>query len=340
MIKKQVLLCGTQYGQTYLPAIFQANDLALSGILAKGSDRSVRLAEQYSVPLYYSVQEVPKETDVAIVAINEQVATPIAKSLLQHGIDVLLEHPVHSHNLESIFDVAAKCDRTCHLNGHFSHLPPVSEFIQVCKNLNTINPPQIINVQCNSRTLFSTLEILMRCFGMFHLEQIGINKIGDYCNLSMALDDIPLTLTYQQWRFKADDSKDSPLGHQINITYPQGVLNLGGTFGPCLWFPLIANGAPLATRIYSSVQDSLYKEQATIAELIQWRKYANQHSIQELLANCSVNPHNQQKFVLHLSKMWSQLFDEFGFKVRNDRVNESIGQFLTPDAIKSINSSE
>jgi pyochelin biosynthesis protein PchG len=326
----RVLLCGTQYGQTYLPAIFECKELELTGILAKGSDRSIRLSEQCNVPLFdstASLQKTDETFDLACVAINDTIATPLATSLLQLGVPVLVEHPVHTENIDNLLTVAASTGGICHINSHFSKLPPIAEFIALCHKLNEVSSPLFINVSCNSRTLFSTLDILLRCFGENGFGKIDSNTLTVLHNtnkpscytvasLQIQLQQLPCTMTYQRWRGKKDNSQDSPLGHQILITYPEGTLSLGGTFGPTLWAPLVAARAPTTTPIYSQCNDEVYIP-PTVADIIHWRKYANQRAILDLHARAS-GRHNgaddgqTPEHLAALCKVWTVMNKQLG----------------------------
>src|SRR5215467_6840451 len=60
----RVLVCGTNYGRTYLEAIHLAGETyRLAGILARGSTRSLMLTQRHCVPLYRSLEDLPAEID-------------------------------------------------------------------------------------------------------------------------------------------------------------------------------------------------------------------------------------------------------------------------------------
>ncbi len=310
--KKRVLLCGTQYGQIYLPAIAQEQELELVGILARGSDRSVRLSEQQGVSLYTDIEQIDEIVDIACVAINENIGTPIADRFLQQGIATLVEHPMSINNIRQLLDTAQEYSSRCHINTHFSSITPVADFIQHSQKLNQRSRPKIINVSCNSRTLFSSLDILMRCLGCFTLKDLSVNAVGDYRNCTMLLDDIPCTLTYQQWRYKQDNSMDSPLGHQITVTYSDGVLSLGGTYGPSLWFPLVSGDLPLSMHLCQNLQ-SEQSEFATVSTMRYWRQQANQMALREISRQQhSEADHHSNKYQIYLCELWTSLISQLG----------------------------
>ncbi len=311
--KKKIILCGTKYGASYLPAIYQSPKLELAGILAKGSHRSIRIAEQFGVDLFTTVDSITENYDYAVIAINEGLSTQIASDFLKLNKDVIIEHPIHIHNIEALVKLAEKSKKKCFVNSHFPNLPPIELFIQQCAALNESDPPTLICVQCNSRTLFSMLDILMRCFGLFELEEDTKKEIGNYVNCTFRLNGIPFIMIYQKWRFEEDDSADSPLGHQITITYPSGVLSLDGTYGPCLWHPILSQSTSVTSKIYETSKNIPTQNTSSLPDIIQWRKEANQKTIYELMEN-EINFQNTPEYVLFLCKMWSSLFDIFGYR--------------------------
>lgn len=336
----QVLLCGAKYGQVYLPAIYQKKGFELAGIVARGSDQSIRLAEQYGVPFYTSIEQVDEPIDIACVAINETAGTPIAKQLLSNGIATLIEHPVTITNIQPLISTAENANTRVHINSHFAELPPVAEFIRLAQKLNQSNAPVIINIGCNSRTLFSTIDILMRCFGLIHFDELSISAINNYRNCTIRFrgefaENLSCTLIYQQWRYEQDNSLDSPLGHQITLTYPQGVLQLGGSFGPCMWFPLLASGAPLELPLCQTTSASTFASKATptLQTVIEWRKYANQKALAQLCMPAIEQPqHCTSTYMMHLCELWSCLFTQLG-TVTIAAPPPVLKQYWTPEMI-------
>jgi thiazolinyl imide reductase len=337
---QQVLLCGTRYGRSYLDTIDDSKGLELGGILARGSQDSVRLSQQYGVNLFTCVDEIEEKFDLSCIALPQDAGVKIAMKLIQQQIPVLMEHPVSLVNLQLLLAKAKEYGTCCHINSHFAYLEPISQFISHCKKLNELSAAININVSCNSRTLFSVIDILMRSFGTFSISDLkvaGVDPHGHYHSCTFLLDTIALTLTYQNWKYDIDDSKDSPLGHQISVTYPQGVLNLGGTFGPCLWFPLAAGGIGQEIALYNQA------EAVYLNRVFYWRNLANRKAMRDLCDSCQddINvPHYQHKnYLLQLCETWQNLINRFGApKVIEDidaidRHFWQLRQTCVPDAV-------
>jgi len=222
-----------------------------------------------------------------------------------------MEHPILVANLEALLATAAEFETYCHVNSHFAYLEPVTKFITNCKKLNLLSTAININLVCNSRTLFSMIDIMMRCFGMFSITKLTVTELdtaGHYQSCTFLLGTIPLTLTYQNWKHDIDDSKDSPLGHQITVIYPEGVLSLGSTFGPCQWFPLAAGGVGNDVALYNP------SEPVFLNNVFFLRSLANRKAIQDLVNTChdSGPIYQQKEYLLQLCQFWQNLTERFG----------------------------
>lgn len=338
---KQVLLCGTRYGQTYLSAIDECRDFDVCALLARGSERSVRLSEQRAIPLHHRVEKIEQTVDVACVAIGGTAGSDIAAALLERGIPVLIEHPLCGDTISHLLNVAQAHDTLCHINSHFPLIEPIAAFIGLCQRLNSQSSPRIVHVSCNSRTLFSTLDILMRCFGEFPDDiptSTPVNEDGHYLNCSLALNSIPCTLLYQRWRGPVDDSRDAPLGHEITITYPEGVLRLGGTFGPCQWFPLVAAGLPYHMPVYDDY--GCRNNPVTNLTVIEWRKQANLQAIRALLRSgiddTTSDEYQNPAYLTRLCHHWDKWFTRLGTTTLAPDIEALKEAFTHIQAIKAM----
>jgi thiazolinyl imide reductase len=307
---KRILLCGSNYAKSYLPVIYEAPELfELVGILAQGSRRSALQASQAGVELYSRTADLPEDLvcDMAIVAIGGSSGATIALELLAKKIPVLIEHPVGVSAIRDLLAQSKEALTPMHINSHFSLLPLTQEFIQQSRALNLQCPPTLIHVVCNSRTLFSMMDILGRIFGLFDCARANIlplDNSGHFYSANFSLDGITCQLTYQAWRHGVDDSNDSPLGHQLNLVYPSGTLTLGGTYGPFYWAPVIS--------AEQNKSISTFRVANHWVEVVRWREDANYRAMMDLLEN---NPDESSKYqtfeyLQNLCRNWSSLFEK------------------------------
>lgn len=316
--RAQVLLCGSRYGQSYLSAIFESDNLELAALLARGSDRSVRLSEQCGVPLYQAVDAIDCPLDLACVAVGGQAGVDIALALLHKAVPVLIEHPIGGDDMSQLLAAAAAEQVPCHINSHFPEMPPVVDFVQRAKQLNAQGAPLVISLSCNTRTLFSMLDVLMQAFSAKAVEGFEFDALGDgdlYQSCRFRLNGIACQMLYQHWRGSEDDSRDSPLGHQITVTYPQGVLQLAGTFGPCLWFPLIATDYSRAAPVYEN--SAARPGEESVDTVLQWRSQANRQAMLRALQDDGEKStaYTDSAYVQTLCRTWQSLFEALGVTV-------------------------
>lgn len=170
MKRYRVLVCGTAYGQVYLSTFLKRNScFQLAGILGKGSERTKRFAQEFGVPWYSSVNELPNGIDIACVAIRSTIAggqgTMIAKELLKKGIHVIQEHPVHSGDIQNCLKVAKENCVYYQVNSHYVHVKPVTMFIDYMQALSKSIGLAYIEVTTAPQITYSMLDILGRALG-------------------------------------------------------------------------------------------------------------------------------------------------------------------------------
>lgn len=308
---KKILVAGSGYGEHYFSAIHSDPQLQVCALLAQGSRRSVRVAEQNGIPLLKQAGELDQVIqggiDAACVAVGGEDGIEIAIALLEKQVPVLLEHPHGVESLQRLFHAQAQHSGAhCHINSHFSYLPPAQQFIRACHTLMAHTQPLHINVYCNTRTLFSTLDLLWQSFTQPEYRILATTTNGDYAHISSELMGVPCTLNYQRWRYVQDDSRDAPLGHHITVVYPTGTLQLTGSYGPCIWQPLVT-GAPAGMPLSLQTQPP-----ANLHTLLTWRLRENANAIHTLL-DCasgyrSAPLHQSPDFLLSLAATWDNIF--------------------------------
>lgn len=111
--KIRVLLCGVIFGQVYLKGVLNNSDYQLCGILSTGSEYSRKIAAKYHVSLYTKIDEVSSDNfDLALVVIRSGIVggegNKVTQQLLNKGISVIQEQPVHSEEAIDNYKIALK----------------------------------------------------------------------------------------------------------------------------------------------------------------------------------------------------------------------------------------
>ena len=89
---KNIIVCGSRFGQFYIEALKRMEGINIVGLLAKGSKRSCECANYYAIPMYASIDEIKEKVDVACVAVKTGTlggeGAILAKQLLDKKINV------------------------------------------------------------------------------------------------------------------------------------------------------------------------------------------------------------------------------------------------------------
>lgn len=242
----RVVVCGTRFGQIYLAALARAPErYRLVGILARGSARSRALAEQYGVPLYDAVEQLPDDVDAACVVVSSAVGggrgADLARALLERGVHVLQEHPVHPDELADCLRVARRTGTQYVVNTFYPYVEPVRRFTSAARALIRQRRPVFVDALCAVQVSFDLLDILAGIFD--GLRPWSVTPVGDSRGRPLTavhgtVAGVPLTLRVEN-RMKEGDDSSSLLLHRITVGTDAGNLMLANTHGPVIWSPVL-----------------------------------------------------------------------------------------------------
>ena len=246
IIKKNVVVCGTTFGQYYIKAIKSRQDLFhLKGILAAGSERSQRIAKEYKTTLYTSVAELPECIDFACVVIRSNGCggngTQIAIELMNKGISVIEEQPIHKLFLKDCHKTAVS-NKVCYQTGNFySYLPAAKCFLEASKKLNETMAPIYIRATFSTQVSFPAMELLSEATGIrekIKVETLSTNE-HPFQLLTGKLGSVPIVMEFQNELCPSDADGSMQLLHEFTLFYPGGRLELTDTMGSVIYRPRI-----------------------------------------------------------------------------------------------------
>ncbi|KRV64426.1 Gfo/Idh/MocA family oxidoreductase [Pseudomonas citronellolis] len=240
----RVIVCGTTFGAIYLQGIARLpRHYRLAGILGRGSAQSRACAEHWKVPLYNSVEALPAKVDLACVAVRSAVVggpgTELAKALLERGIHVIQEHPVHHDEVAACLRIARQRGLQYRLNPFYSDLAPVRCFIDAAHHVLSQREALYIDAACSVHVLFPLVEMLGQALGglrpwTFAMQPQGT---GPFLNVAGNLAGVPLALRVQNQLNPADPDNHTQVLHRITLGTSGGTLSLTDTHGSVLWSP-------------------------------------------------------------------------------------------------------
>lgn len=132
--KIKAIVCGTTFGQFYCEALRRMPEILFDGILSTGSVRSQRCAERYGVRSYTAADELPADIQLACVAVRSGVlggnGTELAAALLERGIHVIQEQPVHYKDAERCIRIAKQHGVCYRVGDLYEYLPNIRCFLE------------------------------------------------------------------------------------------------------------------------------------------------------------------------------------------------------------------
>lgn len=249
----RVLVCGTNFGRFYLDAVRVAGPrLELAGVLSRGGAASRALAEREAVPHYTDVAAVPSDVDIACVAVGSTISggagTELARALLERGVHVIQEHPVHADELTACLKAARAAGVQYRVTSHYPHVPAVAAFVAAAGRLRAEQQPLFVDAAGPVHLLYPMVDLLGRALGGFRpwrfadppdLPDELVRLAGPHPLRSLAgvVAGVPVSLRVHNQLDPADRDNHAVLWPRVSIGAEGGVLTLADLHGPVLWNP-------------------------------------------------------------------------------------------------------
>ncbi len=310
-----ILVCGTNYGRSYVQAsLLKPDAYTVKGILARGSERSLNVAREYGLPLYHNLGEVPDGIDIACVVVGSS-APEVLFGLLDRGVHILAEHPQKPETIRRALKKADKKGLCFQVNPHFSDLDAPVSFIRSCRRRSGESRPRLIVVLAADRALYGTLDLLRESFGsLAGLRFEGVKTDGGITFIDGMLGQTRAFFGLQSaWLGGGRIPDGSPLYFldiKVTAVFSSGTLSLLSVVGPVIWsanlFQSGNSNGPLG--------EYLCEESPSLAEFSSSRISANLHALERLARHIETGhtPSNQSPEVLmEISRMWEEVSSLF-----------------------------
>jgi len=251
--RMRIVVCGTTFGRIYLDALALPDaPFELAGILARGSERSQRCADERRVPLYTAPDQIPDDIDAAGVVVRSGLlggpGTDLAAQLLERGLHVIQEHPVHQDELARCLRLAARRGVQYHLNTFYEHLGPVRRFHAAAAALVRVQRPLFVDATAGFPVAFALLDLIGRTLGGVRPWSFGplapltddagsADAPGRLRVLDGRVAGVPVTLRVQHQLDPVEPDNPAHLLHGISLGVEGGTLHLVTTHGPIVWTP-------------------------------------------------------------------------------------------------------
>lgn len=333
MKKLKVIICGSTFAQFYMMAVSELPELfEFSGILAGGSSRSVACAERYQVPLYSSVEELPDDIDIACVVLRSKVmggkGTELSLKLLEKGIHVIQEQPIHQKDLMQCVKTAKKSGSVFVIGDLYRNLPETKKFTAGLQWLLKQQNPNLISCELSSQLSFPFIDILVHSFSdirPFSVKKVNENK--SFVLLEGIMGKCPIHFQIHNWMNSSDPDNHLDLLYKITVGTDAGTLSLSDAHGPLMWYQrmhvpkeklfvkeeeegLILPSEEMASKILGNYKAKTYSQLFTL----EWPQAVLQDLlyVREVLAGRKDIVMHYQKEMLS-TKVWGDVTREMGY---------------------------
>lgn len=245
---RRVLIVGAKFGEIYMNAFLQPlPGLQLAGLLARGSHRARQLAHDFGVPLYTDLEQLPDDIDIACVVVRSTVArgsgTQLAVGLLQRGIHVVQEHPLHPDDIARLQALADAHGVTYLVNSFYACLSAGRGWIERAARIRHLLgglKPCAAYLTTSRQFLYSALDLLLQACGVVNGEPVQVEggQVENDCFTSLRLvlpEDCRVTLHLQSCLDPSDPDMFSLVMNQASLIWNSGCLTLESAYGPVIW---------------------------------------------------------------------------------------------------------
>lgn len=247
MAKKiNVLVCGSKFGEYYLKALSKLEkEFNIVGILSKGSERSLKLSKDFKVPNYTNVQDLPQNIDLACVVVRSRglggEGTRLCMELMEKGISVIQEQPVHKEDWQDCYMMAQKQNVLYTTADLYMHLPSIKTFIDSMKFLNHKSKLEHISISVSTQVAYTAFDILgvSELSNKLILNEKVIKLKGPFDIVYGLLGNIPIIIEFNNRININNPDHNMYVMHNFRFYYDDGTLSLNDTFGPVSWRPRI-----------------------------------------------------------------------------------------------------
>lgn len=266
--KIKTIVAGTTFGQFYMKALeYMSDRFEFCGILAGGSKRSERLAKEYQVPLYKNVDDLPEDIELACVIIRASAlggkGTELSLALMNRGISIIQEQPLHHKELSECFRCAKKNGVFFHVGDLYVNLPAVRQFTAAAKELMKKQQIVYIEVSCSTQVSYPLVDILCHIFPTMRPFRIkkSDNESGPFHILTAEITKIPTIFLIHNEMNPDDPDNFMHLLQRITVGTTAGRLCLYDSHGGVTWH----NRLHVPTSLYSEgalnqkLPDNLYQ---------------------------------------------------------------------------------
>ncbi len=239
---KKAIVCGTRFGQFYIEALKNIQDIELIGILANGSERSIKCAKYYKLKLFTDIESLPNDIDFACIAIGSSVfggnGIYIAKELLKKGINVIFEQPIHSKEISELYNMSILTNEKFNIGNLYNNLPAVKSFLLNANIASEIEQPSYIMIDLNTQLSYPVSGIIKKILkDTIEVKENYKYIEGESCCNILSINIGKTEIIIKAFNEMGSENLDTDMRmlFSMSVGYSSGRLILSSPLGPVLW---------------------------------------------------------------------------------------------------------
>ena len=193
-IRTAVIGAGS-FGRHHLRILSQSPGAQLAGVVDSDAQRAAAAATQHGCPVYSSIAELAGKIEAAVVAVPTSAHADIGCSLLESGIDVLIEKPIAPDlaSARHLVDTASRKGRILQVGHLERHNPAVAAlkkmmtlplFFEVHRL--SLFSPRSLDVDVVLDLMIHDLDIVLDLVGVLpeEIRAAGISILSDKVDIA------------------------------------------------------------------------------------------------------------------------------------------------------------
>lgn len=240
----KTIVCGTNFGEFYLKALEKMNlDFQIVGIIGRGSERTKRISKKYNVPLYFNVEELPSDIDLACVIVRSEGTggdgTELCIALLNKGIHVIQEQPVYQKHLYKCYKLAREKNLIYLTANLYSNLSNIECFAMYARKLNEFSTLEYISASFSTQLSYIALDLLAisGISGDLDLDDNIVKGLGPFDILYGKIGTTPILIEFNNQLNPKFPDYNMHLMYSFKFYYDDGVLSINDAYGDVTWRP-------------------------------------------------------------------------------------------------------
>lgn len=315
--RPKALVVGATFGAVYAEALVApGSPVELAGVLSTGSAASAHLAERLGIALYDDLDSLPP-VEVAFVVVRSGVVggqgAQISEHLLQRGIHVMQEQPVHADEILALLRVAKANSVLYTVNDFYSRVAPMRQFISAAQSLNAIAQIRYVHARSAIHVCYPLFTILSNVLGALTPARIMVphSSSGPFVAGRLLLGDVTVDLLIQNELCAQDPDNHTRLLHTITVGSDAGELVLAHTHGSTRWHPRPNAGAGSTDTLIAESVGSDFEPTAAQVRNVLWPDAVRLAATEFVDAIDRARSPISQRFV-RATRLWSEYTSAMG----------------------------